>query len=135
MDHAHLSFPSPCFSPEPQILGSYGLLDTFPLTSPGLLPPTGSHTGLSVSLNLSLFLDPLLRGIHTVTPSLPGPQHGHFSPSPTHPTACPLGPLSVSPPSPLPSLPSRVLSLPPLGLPASVSPSNEPSARWPGESS
>lgn len=30
MDHAHISFPSPHFSPEPQILGSHGLLDTSP---------------------------------------------------------------------------------------------------------
>lgn len=44
-----MSFLSPCFSPEPQILGSHGLPDTSPWTSPRLLPWTGSHTGLSVS--------------------------------------------------------------------------------------
>ena len=108
-----MSFPSPCFSPEPQILGTHGLLDTSPWTFPRLLPRTGSHTGLSVSLNVSFFPGPHVRAIPTVTQSFSRSQHGHCSPFPSHPVTC----LLVSRGA-LPSAPSLVcLSCPflPLG--------------------
>ena len=127
-----MTFPSPCFSPEPQILGTHGLLDTSPWTFPRLLPRTGSHTGLSVSLNVSFFPGPPCQGYphcHPVlfsvsTWSLLSLPH----PPPNLSTCLPRG----SPLCPLPGL--SVVSLPPPGPPPSVSPSDSPSTRWPGES-
>lgn len=132
MVHAHISFCSTHFSPEPQILGCHALLDTSPWTLPRLLPTTGSHTGLSVSLNLSSFQGPHIKG----SPTVPSPSLGLNintslppPPQPTNPMTCPLGLLSFSSSYPNPTPTTLVLFLPSPGLPSSVSPSDPLSTR------
>ena len=124
-----MSFPSPCFSPEPQILGSHGLPDTSPWTSPQAPSMDWVPHWPQCLLNVSFFpglpsqgypyCHPVLFSVSTWSLlSLPHPPHNL--------STCLL---RVSPLSHLPSL--SVVSLPPPGSPASVSPSDSPFTRWP----